>query len=368
MRTIHYIAVSGLLLTQILSACSGQKQGQDTPEEGIRTALVATDNQVTVTTLKKVPFEHELVSNGKVTAGVMAELRFESTGTVARVYVKNGDRVSRGQRIAELDTYKLSNNLTQAKSAFEQAKLELQDVLIGQGYAIDKQNNVPADILKLARVKSGYDRSEQQYELARYELEHATLTAPIGGTIANLFTKAHSTVSPAETFCSVVGSTGMEASFSVLESELPLIKAGDEVEVTPYAGTGQQYKGHVTEINPIVDDNGMVQVKASVSGDSRLFSGMNVRVSVRRSLGPQLVVPKSAVVLRTGRQVVFTLENGRALWNYVQTAFENADSYTIVPDSRSGSGLKEGDVIIVTGNVNLAHETPVTVIATDSVK
>ena len=110
------------------------------------------------------------------------------------------------------------------------------------------------------------------------------------------------------------------------------------------------------EINPLVEESGMVRVKASVAAEKRLFEGMNVRVSVQRSLGKQLVVPKSAVVLRSGKQVVFTLVNGKAHWNYVRTGLENADSYTIV------EGLKAGDRVITTGNLNLAHEASVTVV------
>ena len=69
----------------------------------------------------------------------------------------------------------------------------------------------------------------------------------------------------------------------------------------------------------------MVQVKAAVNDKGKLFEGMNVRVSVQRSLGKQLVVPKTAVVLRSGKQVVFTLVDGHAYWNYVRTGLENAD-------------------------------------------
>ena len=58
-------------------------------------------------------------------------------------------------------------------------------------------------------------------------------------------------------------------------------------------------------------------------------------------------------MLRQGRQVVFTLQGDQAIWNYVQTGLENADTYTIL------EGLKEGDEVIVTGNVNLAHEAKV---------
>ena len=67
--------------------------------------------------------------------------------------------------------------------------------------------------------------------------------------------------------------------------------------VIPYAG-GSSFEGSVSEINPLVDTNGMVKVKAGVNGEGKLFSGMNVRVSVRRNLGEQLVIPKTAVVLR----------------------------------------------------------------------
>ena len=65
--------------------------------------------------------------------------------------------------------------------------------------------------------------------------------------------------------------------------------------------------GRISEITPLVDKDGMVQVKAAVNDKGQLFEGMNVRVSIHRSLGKQLVVPKSAVVLRSGKQVVFTL-------------------------------------------------------------
>ena len=142
----------------------------------------------------------------------------------------------------------------------------------------------------------------------------------------------------------------------MLENELPLVKAGDRVEVTPYSDAVSHYVGRVVEINPLVDEKGMVRVKAEVDGKGRLFSGMNVRVSVHRSLGRQLVIPKSAVVLRSGKQVAFTLENGKAMWNYVHTSLENSDCYSLA------EGLEEGDTVIVTGNVNLAHESPVVVV------
>ena len=342
----------------VLAACSNSNTA-DESEGGVASVLPDESNEVTVQVLKRTAFEHELVSNGKLEARNQADLRFETGGTLVTVYVKNGERVRAGQVIAELDKFRLSNQVAQSKDALEKARLELQDVLIGQGYAVDAQQNVPDDVMRLARVRSGYDQAEAQYELAKYEEEHAALKAPFDGVVANLFAKSYNEVDAAETFCTVIGTDGMEIGFTVLESELPLIKVGDKVVVTPYADAVSQYVGRITQINPLVDEEGMVKVKAVVDGKGRLFSGMNARVSVHRSLGEQLVVPKSALVLRSGKQVVFTLDKGKAQWNYVQTALENAESYSIA------DGLKEGDTVIVTGNVNLAHESPVTVVDAD---
>ncbi|MEL5893761.1 efflux RND transporter periplasmic adaptor subunit [Bacteroides sp. GD17] len=339
----------------LLTACSGAKKETDA-EEGVATVLPGENNEVTVQTLKRQTFDHELVSNGKVVAGVQADLRFETAGVVASIYAKNGDHVRKGQKLAELDKFRLTNKTAQAKDALDKAKLDLQDVLIGQGYPADDNSKVPADIMQLARVKSGYDQCLSQYELARYEEEHATLTAPFDGVVANLFSKPYNAANTSDVFCTIVGTEGMEADFTVLESELPLIKNGDKVIVTPYSDAASKQEGRITQINPLVDDKGMVKVKAVVNSKGKLFSGMNVRVNVHRSLGEQLVIPKSAVVLRSGKQVVFTLKDGKAQWNYVQTGLENAESYSVA------DGLKEGDTVIVTGNVNLAHEAPVTII------
>lgn len=342
-----------LLVLGMLVACT--EKVENTEKEGVETVLPSQVNEVTVMKLEKKDFNHELVSNGKLVAKEYADLYFRSAEVVGQVYVKNGTRVRKGQKLAELNLFKLNNNLKQTQNALAQASLEMQDVLIGQGYAPDKPEVVPADVMELAKVKSGYEQAKAQYELAQHEVEQATLVAPFDGIVANLFDKAHSLANTGEPFCRVISTANMEVDFTVLESELPLIGVGDKVEVTPYASAVGARTGCISEINPLVDENGMVRVKAKVDGSEKLFDGMNVRISVKRSLGQQLVVPKTAVVLRSGKQVVFTHQNGVALWNYVQTALENMTEYTLV------EGLTEGAEVIVSGNVNLAHEAPVKV-------
>ena len=98
----------------------------------------------------------------------------------------------------------------------------------------------------------------------------------------------------------------------------------------------------------------MAMVKAYINNpQNQLYDGMNVKIHMQRSLGKQLVIPKEALVLRTNRKVVFTLNNNRAQWVYVQTGLENSSSYVVT------EGLNVGDSVIYEGNINLAHESPV---------
>lgn len=352
---MKYYNLLALLFFFAFLSC-GEKKSKDISETAMETALPEEKNEVSLMTLNETDFHHELVSNGKLSARRSVNLRFQSTEPIAAIYVKNGDRVVKGQKLAELSTFRLRHKTAQSRDALERARLELQDVLIGQGYMLEDSAKVPEATMKLVRIKSGYDQTLSQYQLALYEEEHATLVAPFDGLVANLFAKEQNTASTSEVFCTIIDPRSLEASFPVLESELPLIGKGDKVEVIPYASTDNKVEGQITEINPIVDANGMVQVRASVVDKGKLFEGMNVRVSIKRSVPKQLIVPKSAVVLRSNKQVVFTLVNGKAYWNYVHTGLENTGYYTIT------DGLNPGDEVITSGNINLAHEAPVTVV------
>lgn len=342
------------LLSLIMLGSCGKKEKESADESGVSIVLPEETNEVVVMRLEYTDFRHELIANGTVSSQNKADLRFQTQENVAAIYVKNGDKVGKGQKIAMLDQFKLQNSLVQAKDNLERARLDLQDVLIGQGYAIGDTAKVPKEVLKLAKVKSNYDQSEIQYNLAEYNYRNSVLYAPFDGVVANLFTKLYNTPNASEPFCTIIDNNRPEADFMVLESELPVIRMGDKVEISPFSVSDYTCEGRVTEINPVIDKNGMVRVKAVISNPgNKLFEGMNIRVKLQRSLGKQLVIPKEALVLRTNKKVVFTYTNGMAKWVYVQTGLENSTGYVIT------EGLNEGDSVIYEGNINLAHETPV---------
>ena len=223
---------------------------------------------------------HSLTGSGKVKAANYTDLYFRLQEQIAHVYVKNGARVSKGQKLADLDMYTFQSNLRQSEIGLEQAYLELQDILIGQGYDPDKLDAVPADMMKLARVKSGYEQAELQKEKALREIENATLVSPFDGVVANLTAQPHHMVGGSEPFCRIIQTNNMEVEFQVLENELHLVKMGQKVEIVPHASTVGVQLGEICSMNPLVDEKGLIQVRARVKGNVGLMEGMNVSVQI----------------------------------------------------------------------------------------
>jgi len=91
-----------------------------------------------------------------------------------------------------------------------------------------------------------------------------------------------------------------------------------------------------------------------------LTDGMNVRVAVRQKIAGQLVVPKSAVVIRDNLEVLFRYKEGRAQWTYVHTSLANSREYVVEANRDRSAELDPGDLIIVSGNLNLADGSEVT--------
>lgn len=315
--------------------------------------LADSKTKVELLHLRRCDFQHEIISNGTLNYAESADLYFNTQELVQKINVKNGDFVRKGDTIAILDTFRLKRALEQNKSALERAQIEMQDILISQGFYSTAYDSIPTEVLNLAKIKSGYTQQLATYDISKRELSDAVLTAPFDGLIANLTVKQYNLPSIGMPFCRINNPIKLEALFTILENEIEYVNIGDRVEIRPYSSSNNKYMGHITEINPIVGKGGSVQIKASIDGKGKLYEGMNLKVIIKRPISQQLVIPKSAVVLRSGRQVVFSYSNGRAIWNYVKTNLENSSEYTIV------DGLQEEMDIIISGNESLAHETEV---------
>ena len=307
--------------------------------------------------LHQKEFNKQIVCNGRLRAKAKSELNFNGQGIIAEVFVREGQHIGKGKLIATLDKQDRQRELEKAEHELQRAKVELTDKLIGLGY--NDMNAVPADVMERAEVMSGYYSAKFQLQSAKKALEECNLYAPFSGRIADLEAKRFQ---KNDKVCTLVDDSGFEVEFRILEAELSGVRIGQKVKVTPFVQDSIQYEGRVTEINPLVDDKGLVKIKAQLSNrGNTLLDGMNVRVIVEEKMQHMFVVPKDAVVERDGYQVIFLLEEGRAVWTYVDVVHSNISSFAITGCQRKETTIKEGDIVITSGNLNLANGTEVIV-------
>jgi len=213
--------------------------------------------------------------------------------------------------------------------------------------------------METGKIRSGYSSSKNSLASAEQNMAGTVLKAPFAGRVADIVLRRNDQ-SGSEPFCTVVDDSSLDVDFSIMESEYDFVSVGLSVKVIPFADQTREYTGTVVSINPSVDERGRIAVRARVKNDGKLIDGMNVKVVVERLVPDQLVVPRSAVVVRDNLDVLFTYSNGKAHWVYVNILLSNGDSYAIEANKDRNSVLEEGAEVIISGNLNLGDNSEVT--------
>ncbi len=335
------------------------KTNDDRYSKDSRLEQTAENNVVEVITLERTDFPRQLLSNGKLVAASRASLSFSSPGPISSVNARNGQYVSKGAVIARVSRPDLELALETAQLSLEKAQMDLYDYLVGQGYPARDTSSPPAEIMAAARMTSGWSSAKNALAKARLDLDGTVLKAPFSGRVADIRLHRHDQ-SGTDTFCTLIYDSSFDVDFTVMESEYSFLSKGLTVKVTPFADNSFTCSGNITDINPLVDGNGQILVRARVKGAGKLLDGMNVKVTVERMIPDVLVVPRSAVVIRDNLDVLFTYtDDGKAHWTYVNIITSNGDSHVVTANTSRGAVLSEGDRVIVSGNLNLADDSSV---------
>lgn len=354
----HLLKYSIVVLLLITAFSCKPKEETNFGNETGKLQTESDPTEVSVLEISLGDFPIELVSNGKLAALKKADLIFKSNDIITKIYVKNGQKVNKGSLIAELDKNSARNNRDQARVTLDSRFLELTSLIIGSDPGAKDSTDISPDLYETFTIRSGYKQAELDYQARQSAYENTTLKAPFSGRIANMELKEYDNPG-GKVFCKIIDDSGFDIMFPVLETELGFLKTGMEIRMAPYNSPEDEYFGKVTEINPVVDEYGLVKVKAFVKNSGgKLFEGMNVKIYARDKVPNSIVVPKKSVVIRnTNRDVVFLYKNGKAIWRYVLKIRENSTDYIIIPETEGE--VIPGDSIIVEGNLNLGHDANV---------
>lgn len=340
----------------VLTACSSS--GADAGKGKIQAEQVTDTVAVSVIRLEKKVFSRHLVCNGKLEAVRRADIRFVSNGTVTAVNVAVGDAVRAGQVLGRMDRTDAEMRLKSAGLACDRALASLEDRLLDYGLTIADTASLSAERKRSIFMSTGYADALLAVESAERDCNNCTLTAPFAGKVANLQARQYE---QAGSFCTLVDDSRFIVLFNILETEYPLVKAGMKTVVTPLSND-ISVSGRVRTVSPSVGVNGQIPVTAEIQGHSGLIEGMNVKIVVESEIGNRFVVPRKAVVVRDGQNVVFTCRDGKSQWVYVKILDSNSSEHCIEADTGRDAHLSEGEIVIVDGNESLADGTPIKII------
>lgn len=354
------IGYLSLLLSMSISmtAITGCTSDKTEMEKTGRLQYEPETNMVDVIRLEKGPFFRQLTANGKLQAHKKTAMYFDSQDIIVDIRAENGMSVDAGDTLALQDVSDELLELEAAEIALAKAELEYMDVLAGQGFGLADTASAPGHVKELAEIRSGYSAAMNSLHQAERAVENAVLRAPFRGKVADIEMQIYDK-SPSGAFCTLIDDSMFDVDFTVLESEYRFLKKGLSVTVKPFFGEPHVLTGVITGINPRIDENGQVAVRASVRNDGTLVDGMNVKVVVENRVEDMLVVPKSAVLIRDNLEVIFRYSKGRAQWTYVDVLMSNGDSHAVTANTDRDADLSAGDTVIVSGNLNLADGSEV---------
>lgn len=336
----------------IIFVCSCKPKPAGSLEEMARRATHPEAVIVKTVKAEKTTFYNELISNGKITSSKKAVVPFRVNGIIRELYIQNGQRVTEGQLLAVIEDFDYLTQLRRAQQNLEKARINFRDDIL-TNFSTDDTTRLSQSKIRIARIRSGLDEALTALSQAEYNFENTRIKAPVQGVVGGLEARQWNPSQNYKNLCTIIDDRNMEVEFPVTESEYLLLEKGMPVNIIPFVNDSIRISGTITQINPMVDESGMIRIKASFINNAGLIEGMNVRVLVRKPLPGRIVVPKEALVRRQGRDVIFTREDSLAIWKYVTIEAENSTSLAVK------EGINPGDLVIVSGNINLAHETVV---------
>ncbi|MDH3223301.1 MAG: efflux RND transporter periplasmic adaptor subunit [Gemmatimonadota bacterium] len=295
---------------------------------------------------------------GQAEAIRRATLTARVSGVVAAVPVRENRTVGQGQLLVQVDTTEYALAVSAAEAAVRSAEVDYQTRVLFNEEQEESEAKAQRD--RLARAVSGLDQATVELRRAQFELAESSVTAPFGGRVADLLVVPGHFVREGDELLTVVDLDPIKVEVQVLEAEVGFLTEGRGASLTFAAFPSERFTGAVETINPVVDpETRTARVTVHIPNrDGRIKPGMYAEVRLEAEQFPdRILVPKTAILERDRRNMLFVFEDGRAKWRYVTTGLEN-DTHVELVEGDEG-WVAPGEIVLVDGHHYLTHDAAV---------
>lgn len=288
----------------------------------------------------------------------------EVQGVIRSLPVRENLSVGAGDVLLQVDTTEYALALARAQGDLVQAQARFQEMTLFDETITDPA--VREERTRLARARSGLVGAEVGLREAELNFERTTVRAPFEGRVANLRVVEGQRVNAGAELMTIVDLDPIKVEAQVLDPQIGLLAEGRLATVTFAAFPGESFSGRVASINPIVDAElrtSRVTVLLS-NPQGRIKPGMYANVALEAQYFPnKILVPRSAILEKDRREMLFVYEDGRAKWRYVTTGLGNDEQVEIVPNEET-SMVEPGEMVLVDNHYYLTHDARIEVVDT----
>ncbi|MGB3590616.1 MAG: efflux RND transporter periplasmic adaptor subunit [Nonlabens sp.] len=305
---------------------------------------------VSVATVTDTLFNHYIELQGSVSTKKNVTLMPEMPGILTHVYVKEGDRVRRGQRLARIDDGGLSQQIEQMKVQADLAKttFERQERLWEQ--------NIGSEI-QFLQAKANYESQKNAINSMNQQLGKSIVTAPFDGVVDDVITEQGNTVSPGMTqLLRLVNLDDMYIEVEVPETYIASVDQGTMVTVE-FPVLGEELNSTVRQSSTFINPaNRSFKIEVPVPNkEGKIKPNLTARLKINDYTAAGAILIPSAVINENqqGEQYVMVAtsikENGEQYDTAIAKRRIVKTGKTTTTMVEVTSGLEMGDVIIVEG-------------------
>jgi RND family efflux transporter MFP subunit len=324
----------------------------------------------------------EVMGTGTLEAHVRATISPKISGRIAQIFVDQGDKVIKGQKLLTLDDEDLRQQVEMAKEELSvaQAGVEMAVSQIKSAEATEKQAKTSFD-RQSKLVPSGavsvdaFEKAQQQLEVAhaglsqaqsakieaeklvakdeaslrfaQAQLAYTVITAPFDGLTVKRSRDSGDIVVPGSMVLDMISLDELWISAWVDETMLDKLKVGQISKIVFHSDPKTELPGKVARISPQVDtETREVLIDVTIDRLPQSWAvGQRAEVYIETDRKENvMVIPQRVIVWRQEKPGVFVIDNGRTHWQKIDLGLQGKDK------AEAAKGLQPGQIVLIPGS------------------
>lgn len=305
---------------------------------------------VNVIQLKKETLNNQLQVSGTILPNESVDIKPEISGLVTKVNFKEGQYVTKGTPLVHLNDNELQAQYQRLQ--YTQKLVQTQESRQKQLLAREAISQEEYDI-----VLNQYNTALSDIKLVQAQLEKTVIRAPFNGRLGLRQVSEGAVINASNVIVSIVNIDPIKLEFSIPERYAGLVKEGSSIYFSSESATEEEVEGKVYAFEPQVDAaTRTIKLRAqSPNKNGKYLPGMFVKIRFVLDVKEDaLLVPAEAVIPELSGYKVFVVgADGNAEQRLIEIGTRTTTQVQVI------SGLKEGDLVLTTGVMQVRQGMPV---------